>query len=221
MKSKTEKQQNQKRNSVGGRKGRCKVCEDKKADYIRRTYADGGFRILQEEGFKITRTTLDKCIKNHRPEELGLSNVAEINSATSNVAEIITPTDSAQIIIAPTIADLKKEKELVYSKVASLVTKEGFNDKLIEYTERIENLLTLCEKTKQIHHFTALSHVLAKLLELSGKAAGVFAPDTAIQINNFIDSDDYKKLKQLIIQTLLPYPEALAAVGEAIKNSGL
>ncbi|HRI35397.1 MAG TPA: hypothetical protein PLD02_16730 [Saprospiraceae bacterium] len=186
-----------------GQPGSCKVCDHDEADTIRREAILGIMGDVAKK-YDIAKNTLDKCIKNHKPEELRQS--VGLATVTQNIT-------SHSII--------EQKKEEVYSRINKLVTKEGWTEEVELYTLQIEEELNKLRKAGQTHHYTQLSHVKVKLLELAGKSAGVFSPDTAIQINNFIDSEDYKRLKQLIITTLIPYPEALAAVGEAIKHSGL
>lgn len=187
-----------------GKAGSCKVCENSEAETIRREAVIGSV-INTAKKYKMSQQTVDKCIKNHKPQELRQS--------------------VGLIVVAPeeiiSSKEIEKQKEYANNKIVSIATKEGWNQEVQNYMAQIESELDKLRKAGQSNQYTQLGHVKTKLLELAGKAAGVFSPDTAIQINNFLDSDDYKKLKQVIILALIPYPEAAVAVAEAIESAGL
>lgn len=186
----------------GLKDGECSVCQDAKAEYYRRTFISGGFAQLKAEGCTFSRNTLVKCTKEHRPEELRQS-------------------------VGLTVADkiehkaINAEKEKAQNYIVNLVTREGWTEEVDRYSQEIDETMQKMRSSGQINHYTNLGHVKVKLLELSAKVQGFSGPDTAIQINNFLNSEDYKKLKQVVIQALLPYPEAAFAVAEAMEREGL
>lgn len=185
-----------------GKSRSCKVCDHEEAETIRREAVTGSPKNVALK-YSMSPVTVHKCIKEHEPEKLRQS------VGLTMIAQNIT-TQSTNL-----------EKANVYNKMATIVDKEGWNEEVQRYANDIDDSLAKLKSGGQIHLYTNLGHVKVKLLELQGKALNVFAPDTAIQINNFTNSEDYKKLKQIIIQTLIDYPEALEAVGEAIKLAGL
>lgn len=186
-----------------GTPGSCKVCDSKEAATIRRKAITGSIVKTAKE-YKMSPVTLDKCIKNHKVQEL---------------RDSIGLTIPTQNITTQMIAD---ENLKANSTITKIVNKEGWTEEVQRYATDIDDTLLQLKQSKQSHLYTNLGHVKVKLLELQGKSLNVFSPDTAIQINNFTNSDDYKKLKQIVIQTLMDkWPDALLAVGEALRESGL
>lgn len=61
---------------------------------------------------------------------------------------------------------------------------------------------------------------LKPVLELLGKATGQIRPDPAVSLNVFLETREWQRLEEALLEALRPYPAALEAAGRALATIG-
>ena len=107
------------------------------------------------------------------------------------------------------------EKALVAAGIRDLAAGIGLNEEVTELQARTLAILTKAEKSARTFGVAIGAIREARLnLELLGKFTGKLRPES--QVNVLVTSPDWLALRERIAVALEPYPDALAAVQEAI-----
>lgn len=109
------------------------------------------------------------------------------------------------------------EKALVAAGVRDLAAGLGLNEEIVELQARTLAILTKAEKSAQTYGVAigAIREARANL-ELLGKFTGKLKPDTTVNV--LVTSPDWLAMRERLADALVPYPEALAAVREAMRG---
>lgn len=107
------------------------------------------------------------------------------------------------------------EKAAMASGARDLAAGLGLNEEVIDLQSRTLAILTKAEKSADTFG-TALAAIREARgnLELLGKFTGKLRPES--QVNVLVTSPDWLAMRERIAAALEPYPDALAAVREAI-----
>jgi len=90
----------------------------------------------------------------------------------------------------------------------------GLNEEAVDLQARTLAILATAEKAKQLPVALMAIREARGNLELLGKFTGKLRPET--QVNVLVASPEWLALRERLADALEPYPDALAAVQEAI-----
>ena len=96
----------------------------------------------------------------------------------------------------------------------------GLNEEARELYLETRSILGEARKAKDLP--TALSSIGRALecLTLLGKLTKQLGPETAVSLNVFLSSADWRSVETVLLESLRPYPPALEAAGRALATIG-